>query len=214
MSAARLWHAAALAVFALGWLPLAHAADLAEPLILVAKPELGAPYRSTVLVVTPLGGDRHAGFIVNRPTDLTLAKLLPEYAAAKKISAPVYLGGPELPGIVFALVQRASSPGPNAFEVIPGLYAAHDVDVVQRIIETEPHGARFVAGMVTWREGELRAQIDAGAWYALKPDAALVMSPHEGMWEELVRRAQRPRHRASLARSKRIAMPPAPAGSV
>ncbi len=188
---ARLLHAAALAVLALGWLPVAGAADLAEPLILVARPEVDAPrYRSTVLVVTPLGDDRHAGFIVNRPTELTLAKVVPEYAAAKKISAPVYLGGPELQGIIFALVQRASSPGANAFEVIPGLYAAHDVDVVQRIIESEPHSARFVAGMVTWRAGELRAEIDAGAWYALKPDAARVMSPHHGLWEELVRRAQ------------------------
>ena len=74
--------------------------------------------------------------------------------------------------------------------MIPGLYAAHDVDVVQRIIESEPHSARFVAGMVTWRAGALRAEIDAGAWYALQPDAALVMSPHQGLWEELVRRAQ------------------------
>jgi len=74
--------------------------------------------------------------------------------------------------------------------MIPGLYAAHDVEVVQRIIESEPHSARFVVGMVTWRAGALRAEIDAGAWYALKPDARLVMSPPQGLWEELVRRAQ------------------------
>ena len=188
---ARLLHAAALVVLALGWLPLAGAADLAEPLILVARPQVDAPlYKSTVLVVTPLGDDRHAGFIVNRPTDLTLAKAVPEYAPAQKIWAPVYLGGPDLPGIIFALVQRADSPGANAFEVIPGLYAAHDTEMLHRIIDSEPHSARFVAGMVTWRAGALRAEIDAGAWYALQPDAALVMSPHQGLWEELVRRAQ------------------------
>ena len=191
----RLLHAAALTLLVLGWLSVARAADLAEPLILVARPEIGAPlYRSTVLVVTPLGGDRHVGFIVNRPTDQTLAQVVPEYAAAKKISEPVYLGGPELPGIIFALVQRATSPGPNAFEVIPGLYAAHDGEVLQRIIESEPQRARFVAGMVTWRAGELRAQIDAGAWYALEPDVTLAMRPPEGLWEELRRRAQRARN--------------------
>ena len=148
-------------------------------------------YRSTVLVVAPLGGDRHVGFIVNRPTNLTLAKVVPEFSPAKKISDPVYLGGPELPGIVFALVQRASSPGANAFEVIPGLYAAHDVELLQRIIESEPQRARFIAGLVTWRAGELRAEIERGAWYVLEPDAALVMRPPEGLWEHLVRRAQR-----------------------
>jgi len=188
----RLHHAAlAVLALALGWLPFAGAADLAEPLILVARPEVEAPmYKSTVLVVTPLGGDRHVGFIVNRPTGLTLAKVVPEYAPAKKISDPVYQGGPELSSIIFALVQRVSSPGANAFEVIPGLYAVHDVDVLHRIIESEPQRARFVAGLVTWRAGELRAEIDLGAWYVLEPDAALVMRPPEGLWEHLVRRAQ------------------------
>jgi len=100
-------HQAALAVLALtlGWLPLAGAADLGERLILVARPELQAPmYRSTVLVVAPLGGDRHVGFIVNRPTNLTLAKVVPGFAPARKVSDPVYLGGPELAEIVFALL--------------------------------------------------------------------------------------------------------------
>jgi len=110
---------------------------------------------------------------------------------AKKISDPVYRGGPELPGIVFALVQRASSPGANAFEVIPGLYAAHGVEVLHRIIESEPQRARFVAGRVTWRAGELRAEIERGAWYVLEPDATLVVRPPEGLWEELVRRCER-----------------------
>jgi len=189
-------HQAALAVLALtlGWLPLAGAADLGERLILVARPELQAPmYRSTVLVVAPLGGDRHVGFIVNRPTNLTLAKVVPGFAPARKVSDPVYLGGPELAEIVFALVQRASSPGANAFEVIPGLYAAHDVEVLQRIIESEPQRARFIVGLVTWRAGELRAEIGRGDWCVLEPDAKLVMRPPEGLSEELVRRCERAR---------------------
>jgi putative AlgH/UPF0301 family transcriptional regulator len=58
------------------------------------------------------------------------------------------------------------------------------------IIESESDRARFVAGLVAWRPGELRAEIDAGAWYVLAPDAALVMRKPEGLWEELARRSQ------------------------
>ena len=54
------------------------AADLSKPLILVAAPELHDPvYGATVIVVAPLGGEEHIGFIVNRPSEVTLAKIFP-----------------------------------------------------------------------------------------------------------------------------------------
>jgi putative transcriptional regulator len=163
-------------------MPLAAAADIEQPLVLVARPELRDPiYGAAVLVVTPLGADQHVGFIVNRPTRVGL----------DRVAAPLYLGGPLQPARIFALVQRKTSPGGNSFPLAPGLYAAFEADVVDRIIESEAKHARFMAGTVVWRAGELRQEIDAGAWYVLEPDAALVTRKPEGLWEELVRRAQR-----------------------
>src|ERR1700675_3306320 len=52
---------------ALGWSGGTAAADLSKPIILVAKPELhDEMYGSTIIVVAPVGGDQHVGFIVNR----------------------------------------------------------------------------------------------------------------------------------------------------
>src|SRR5712692_8402963 len=86
---------ALVCVVLLGWSALAGAVDLSKPVILVAKPELRDElYGSSILVVTPLGGDQHVGFIVNRPTGVTLGRLFPEHAAAQKVIDPVYLGGP------------------------------------------------------------------------------------------------------------------------
>jgi putative AlgH/UPF0301 family transcriptional regulator len=77
-------------------------------------------------------------------------------------------------------------------ELMPGLYAAFDGDTVDRIIESQPERARFVAGLVAWRPGELREEIKRGLWYVLKPDAALVLrKPTDGLWEELVQRLER-----------------------
>lgn len=177
------------------WVAAAGAADIEKPLILVAKPELrDRLYGSSVLVVTPLGADQHVGFIVNRPTGATLSKLFPEHAPSQKVPDPVYLGGPVEPGLIFALVQRASSPGGNSFELMPGLFAAFEAPVVDRIIESEADHARFMAGIVAWRAGELKSEIDLGAWYVLEPDAELVMREPAGLWEELVRRSQRLRN--------------------
>ena len=167
----------------------AQAMDLSEPMVLVAKPELVDPlYASTILVVTPVGGDQHAGFIVNRPTNVTLGQLFPEDGPSQKVVDPVYLGGPLSPQVIFALVERNESLGGRSFELMPGLHAAVDEETVDRIMRTESDDARFVAGLVVWQRGELRAEIERGAWYVLPPDAHLALrKPSQGLWEELVR---------------------------
>jgi putative AlgH/UPF0301 family transcriptional regulator len=136
-----------------------------------------------VLVVTPIGGDEHVGFIVNRPTSFNLGK-----------AVPLYLGGPVEPELIFALVERENSPGTNSILIAPGLYAAYDGAVVNGIIKSDPQHARVMAGLMAWKAGELREEIERGAWYALEPDAGLVMRNPEGLWEELVRRSQRIRN--------------------
>jgi putative transcriptional regulator len=174
------------------WCAVAGAADLSKPLILVAKPELVDPfYGATIMVVRPVGGGEHLGFIVNRPSEFTLGKLFPDHAASQKVIAPVFVGGPYAPQALFALVQHPARLGGKSFEVLPGLFAAFDAATVDRIIETEPQHARFVAGAVAWQPGELAAEVEKGAWYVLEPDAELVLRKPEGLWEELVGRSQR-----------------------
>jgi putative transcriptional regulator len=168
------------------------AADLAKPLILVAAPEMHDPvYGKTVIVVAPVGGDQHIGFIVNRPSDTTLGKIFPEDGPSQKVHDPVYLGGPYQPQLVFALVARAKNPGGKSLELMPGLYAAADAPTVDTIIRGDAAKARFVAGLVAWQPGELSEEIKARAWYVLEPDARVVLrKPADNLWEELVRRSQ------------------------
>ena len=167
----------------------AQAVELSQPMILVAKPELvDRFYGSTVVVVTPIGGDQHAGFIVNRPTNVRLGQLVSEDDPLQKAVDPVYLGGPLSPDVLFALVERKQNPGGESVELMPGLYAAVEAKTVDRIMHTESDHARFVAGLVVWQRGELRAEIEHGAWYVLPPDPHLALQkPSQGLWEELVR---------------------------
>ncbi|HZM36310.1 MAG TPA: YqgE/AlgH family protein [Burkholderiales bacterium] len=177
------------------WLIPAAAADLDKPVILVAKPNLHDPlYGQSVLVVAPLGAGQHVGFIINRPTDLTLGKMFPDHAPSQKVVDPVFRGGPLEPGLIFALVRRPTSPGGNSFEMMPGLYVAFEAPVIDRIIENEPDRARFMAGLVAWRPGELRSELELGAWDVLDAEPSLTMRGPQGLWEELVRRSHKLRN--------------------
>src|SRR6187401_2496562 len=69
--------------------------EASDTLILVAKRQLRDQlYGSAILIVKPLGEDRHVGFIINKPTQMTLGKLFPNHGPSQKVIDPVYLGGP------------------------------------------------------------------------------------------------------------------------
>ena len=171
---------------------LATATSLGESLVLVARPQVQDPlYARTVLVVAPFGRDQHYGFILNRPTRYKLGEMFPGHAPSQKVAHPVFLGGPVDVRIIFALVPQAESPGPGSMELMPGLYATFHAQTVDRIIESKPDRARFVAGLVVWRPSELAREHARRMWYVLDADASHATRQPAGQWEELVQRAQR-----------------------
>jgi putative transcriptional regulator len=182
--------AAALAALA-AWSAAAPAASPGKTVVLVAKRTLQDPfYKATVLVVRPLGGDQHVGVIINRPTKMTLGQLFPAHKPSQQVRDPVYLGGPSNASVIFALVHRSESPGGKSLRLLPDLYMAFETATVDEIIENDAKHARFVAGLVAWQPGELREEIRRGAWHVLDANPALVLKNPEGLWEELVRRAE------------------------
>ena len=178
--------------------PLAWSADFnEETTILVAKREMhDRIYGSSVIIVRPLGQDRHIGFIVNKPTTMTLGKLFPKHLPSQKVADPVFLGGPMGPEVIFAMVKDKKSPGGRSLQLTPGLYVAFDSTVVDHIIESQPQDARFFAGMVLWQPNELAQEVKRGLWWTLdpQPDLLLQRKATDGLWEELVGRAERKAH--------------------
>lgn len=169
----------------------ARAADTEATILLVAKRNLqDALYRSTVLVVRPMGNDQHVGVIINRPTRVTLGQLFPDHKPSREVRDPVYLGGPNNASVIFALVHRPESPGGKSLQFLPDLFMAFESKTVDAIIEKEPDQARFLAGLVAWRPGELREELRRGAWYVMAADPEVILRKPEGLWEELVTRAE------------------------
>jgi putative transcriptional regulator len=162
------------------------AAEPEKPLLLVAAPGLQGFYRQATLVAVPLG-EIHIGFIVNRPTETRLGALFPNHPPSAKVVAPVYLGGPEMPQAIFAVVPR--NPGTRSLALFGGLFVAGHTEIVDRIIEQAPNEARFFAGFVAWQPGELSREIGRGWWYVGEPEPELLFrADPAGLWEELVER--------------------------
>jgi putative transcriptional regulator len=184
---------AACAIAAIAWSAPARPADIDDSIILIAKRQLHDKlYGSTILIARPIGAERHVGFIINKPTQMTLGKLFPAHEPSRKVSDPVFLGGPVSPEVIFAMVQGRESPGGRSIKILDDLYLAIDSDVVDRVIEKRSGQARFFAGMVLWRPGELHEEVKRGLWYLQDAKADLVLRKStDGMWEELLGRSER-----------------------
>jgi putative transcriptional regulator len=175
---------ACLLVFFAAW--AARAEDLDKPLLLVASPALQGAYSHTALIVFPLRG-QHAGFILNRSTDVKLGTVFPDHPPSAKVVEPIFFGGPEMMDSLFAVVRK--NPGAGAVQVQGDLFVTAEAETVDRIIEQTPNDARYFAGFVGWKPGELAKEIEAGYWYVQDLDAGQVFRKDPGaMWDELVER--------------------------
>ena len=186
--AAMAWNAPSGAADA----PPATGTQAQETMLLVARPALQhALYGASIVVARAMPDGSSVGFIINKPTKITLGQVFPEHQPSLKVPDPVFLGGPVGTDLIFALVERKDSPGEGSIPLGPGLFLAMHSDTVDRIIESESEHARFIAGMVVWRPGELAEEMRRGLWYELAPDAGMaVQKKTDGLWEELVDRSE------------------------
>ena len=170
----------------------AQAQELKKPMLLVAKPTLQGPYQQTALIAVPVG-DKHIGFILNRATGVTMAKVFPDHAPSAKVIDSIYFGGPEAADSIFALVRR--DPGAPSLQLFGDLFMTGNGQNIDRIIEQTPNDARYFAGFVGWLPDELAGEIERGFWYVADPDPSLVFQKDPGlMWGQLLRRLGKEAH--------------------
>ena len=172
----------------------AQAQKEAEPdaVLLVASPGLrDADYQRSVVIVVPVDGDRHIGVIVNRPTRRTLASLFPEHQPSKKVTEPVFFGGPMSRGAVVAVVKSDKDPGKGTVGLTKEMFLAMTVNIVDKVIEDMPNDARYYVGYIVWRPGELRSEIDRKVWNVVNASPDIVFRKDtSNLWEELSRMAR------------------------
>ncbi len=165
----------------------------ANGLFLVAKPSLADPnFARTVVLVTQAEDASTVGVIINRPTGLKLSQILPRDFRAGNYRDPVFLGGPVMRQAIVSVFRSDAAPPKAAFHVLKGLYLTMHPDNIRALLADPKARYRLYAGFSGWAPRQLESEFARAGWYVLPADAATVFrGSTEGMWKELVERAER-----------------------
>jgi len=194
---------AVLTAHAAGAQPFTAAPNAPNAVLLVAKPTLVDPnFRETVVLVTQAGDSSTVGVILNRPSSLKLAELMPRVPGAESYADTVYLGGPVMRQVVIALFHSSAAPKAAAFHVLRDLYLSMHPANVEPLLGASSERFRLYAGFAGWAPRQLEAELERDAWYVLPASEELVFrSDTSGLWQELLEKARGARTGISPAKS-------------
>lgn len=144
-------------------------ADDAKPvtaILLVAQGELRDPNfgDSVVLVMNNLG-PAPVGLVVNRPTEIPVARLFPDLKRLAQLPDKVYFGGPVELGSVWFLFRATKAPE-HAVRAFGGIYLSADRKLLLQLLGRDKpmDELRIFIGHSGWAPGQLEAEIARGAW--------------------------------------------------
>ena len=172
--------------------------------LLVATPALGDPsfHRSVVLL---LDHDEEGalGVVVNRPTEVDVGAVLPDWEAYAGVPGVVFHGGPvDLDSALALGAVRSALHGPTGL-VVPGPAGSDllgwrrvigdlglvDLDAPPELVVPALDRLRIFAGYAGWGSGQLEDEVSEGAWWVLpaEPRDAFADEPEE-LWRAVLRR--------------------------
>ena len=159
---------------------------------LIAGKQLRDPsfHRAVVLMVEH-NESGSMGLVVNRPSNVSVARALSDPLDLAESDHLVYVGGPVEPSALFVL-HSAGEFEEGTSDVIPGIYVGSSPDVFEQVIEQVAGGNndlafRVFSGCAGWAPGQLDGELDRGDWHLLPAVAAQVIPPDPyKLWDELV----------------------------
>jgi putative transcriptional regulator len=176
---------------ALGALGAAAEPAAPPPELLVARTDLPEPFHDAVVLLTSHTAQGAIGVIVNHPTDIALAKVLPDEEKLADGDAKLFFGGP-VASDVAVFIFRAARPPRGATRIRDDVYIGSSPELLHQLLaRPKPmQGLRVYAGLAGWGPGQLESELDRGDWRRIAADArSLLDTPPESLWAELYRRA-------------------------
>jgi putative transcriptional regulator len=152
--------------------------------LLVATPMLTDPNfrRSVVLVVEHEPAEGTLGVVLNRPTDVPVDRVLEPWSDLVTGPSVVFRGGPVAPNSALAI---AMVPGAAAMSRL-GLV---DLDAPPDLLAPAINRLRVYAGYAGWAPGQLKAEIDDGAWFVISAEPSDAFAGEPGsLWSTVLRR--------------------------
>jgi putative transcriptional regulator len=164
--------------------------------LLVATPLLDDPNfrRGVVLLVDHDQQEGTLGVVLNRPTEVPVDQVLPPWSELVTGPGVVFQGGPVALDSALALARVPGAGDPLGWRALDGVPAASrlglvDLDAPPEVLAAEVTALRVFAGYAGWGAGQLRSEVEEGAWYVLpgEPQDVFIDDP-ERLWRLVLRR--------------------------
>jgi len=167
--------------------------ELAAGKLLVAARGLPDPnFAETVILLAQHSGEASMGLIINRRTDVSLARLFPKLKQPQGQPSALYVGGPVSPDGVLALL-RSAVPKANSRRVLDDVYMIATPEALEAPIMAGVGQSHFrvYLGYAGWGPGQLERETTQGAWHVFRADTAVVFDPDpDTLWQRQVRRTE------------------------
>lgn len=164
--------------------------------LLAASPQLGDPNfrRTVVLIVEDDPDEGTLGVVLNRPTEVPLDQVLESWTPLASGPPVVFRGGPISPNSALALALANGGDEPVGWRSLDGTpmmarLGLIDLGAPPELLADGITSMRVFAGYAGWGAGQLKDEIEAGAWFVLPgdPQDAFAADPSV-LWREVLRR--------------------------
>jgi putative transcriptional regulator len=185
--------------------------------LLVAAEDLGDPnFIETVILLLEHNDEGSLGLVINRPTRVRLAELLPKVTGLTERDL-VFRGGPVQPEAVQLLVGGSEAPD-GSRKICEGVYVSTRLEVLEQLASGSRTSRPFRAytGYAGWGPGQLAGEMDARSWHVLPSDSdAVFAAAPAALWDRLIERTRRRFAWANpVDRRRFVALRQAPSASI
>ncbi len=144
--------------------------DPAQGVFLVANKEMPDPrFYQSVILITHYGADGSVGIIINHPTDVSLARALPDIDELQSLDELLYYGGPVSSNMFVMLFRSKEKPAADETDKVFGdVFISVNIKKLAHLFKTPGTDARGYAGYSGWAPGQLDYEIARGDWKIFK----------------------------------------------
>jgi putative transcriptional regulator len=157
--------------------------------LLVATPALLDPnFERTVVLVLDVDEGGALGVVLNRPSAVPVAEILPEWGDLAGTPDVLFQGGPVSPDSALAVAVSPPT-APAGFRRLYDDVGIIDLDTPAPIIGPALRSLRIFAGYAGWGVHQLAAEIHEGSWYVVPsvPEDVFSNDPLD-LWKRVLRR--------------------------
>jgi putative transcriptional regulator len=171
----------------------ASAAGLEPGMLLVASPMLRDPnFVRTVVYVIDHRSSEDAGttgVILNRPSEVELLDVLPQWWEFASGPRTLFVGGPVEADAALCLAQAVPGHQPEGFRSVSAGIGLTDLDADPAAVHEGVSALRVFLGYAGWGAQQLDAEIAEGAWLVVAGRPSDVFAdPTTDLWRDVLRR--------------------------